>query len=49
MANEFLKIYSAIARLLNITRAKACHAVNSVIVKPWKMSWHIIEENRLQM
>ena len=45
MVNEVSKIYSDIAELLNIARAKAYHTVNSIMVETyWKIGQRIVEE-----
>ena len=45
MSNEISKIYSDIAELLNIARAKAYHTVNSIMVETyWKIGQRIVEE-----
>lgn len=47
MANEVSKIYSDIAELLNLARAKAYHAVNSIMVETyWKIGQRIVEEEQ---
>ena len=47
MANEVSKIYSDIAELLNIARAKAYHSVNSIMVETyWKIGQRIVEEEQ---
>ena len=47
MANEVSKIYSDIAELLNIARAKAYHTVNSIMVETyWKIGQRIVEEEQ---
>ena len=47
MANEVSKIYSDIAELLNFARAKAYHAVNSIMVETyWKIGQRIVEEEQ---
>lgn len=47
MANEVSKIYSDIAGLLNVARAKAYHAVNSIMVETyWKIGQRIVEEEQ---
>ncbi len=45
MANEVSKIYTDIAELLNVARAKAYHTVNSIMVETyWKIGQRIVEE-----
>ena len=47
MANEVAKIYSDIAELLNLARAKAYHTVNSIMVETyWKIGQRIVEEEQ---
>ena len=47
MANEISKIYSDIAELLNVARAKAYHTVNSIMVEAyWKIGQRIVEEEQ---
>ena len=47
MSNEISKIYSDIAELLNIARAKAYHTVNSIMVETyWKIGQRIVEEEQ---
>ena len=47
MSNEISKIYSDIAKLLNIARAKAYHTVNSIMVETyWKIGQRIVEEEQ---
>ncbi|MBQ8459370.1 DUF1016 family protein [bacterium] len=47
MANEVSKIYSDIAELLNVARAKAYHSVNSIMVETyWKIGQRIVEEEQ---
>ena len=47
MSNEVSKIYSDIAELLNIARAKAYHTVNSIMVETyWKIGQRIVEEEQ---
>lgn len=47
MTNEVSKIYSDIAELLNIARAKAYHTVNSIMVETyWKIGQRIVEEEQ---
>lgn len=47
MANDVSKIYSDIAELLNIARAKAYYAVNSIMVETyWKIGQRIVEEEQ---
>ena len=47
MSNEISKIYSDIAKLLNIARAKAYHTVNSIMVETyWKIGRRIVEEEQ---
>ena len=47
MANEISKIYSDIAELLNIARAKAYNSVNSIMVETyWKIGQRIVEEEQ---
>lgn len=47
MANEVSKIYSDIAELLNLARAKAYHSVNSIMVETyWKIGQRIVEEEQ---
>ena len=41
------KIYTDIAELLNIARAKAYHTVNSIMVETyWKIGQRIVEEEQ---
>ena len=45
MANEISKIYSDIAELLNVARAKAYHTVNSIMVEAyWRIGERIVAE-----
>lgn len=47
MANEVSKIYSDIAELLNLARARAYHSVNSIMVETyWKIGQRIVEEEQ---
>lgn len=47
MANEVSKIYSDIAELLNVARAKAYHSVNSIMVETyWKIGQRIVKEEQ---
>ena len=47
MANEISKIYTDIAELLNVARAKAYHTVNSIMVETyWKIGQRIVEEEQ---
>ncbi len=47
MANTVSKIYGDIAELLNVARAKAYHAVNSIMVETyWKIGQRIVEEEQ---
>ena len=47
MNNEVSKIYSDIAELLNIARAKAYHSVNSIMVETyWRIGQRIVEEEQ---
>ena len=47
MASEVSKIYSDIAELLNVARAKAYHTVNSIMVETyWKIGQRIVEEEQ---
>ena len=47
MASVISKIYSDIAALLHVARAKAYHTVNSIIVETyWKIGQHIVEEEQ---
>ena len=47
MSNEISKIYSDIAELPNIARAKAYHTVNSIMVETyWKIGQRIVEEEQ---
>ncbi|MCQ2743356.1 MAG: PDDEXK nuclease domain-containing protein [bacterium] len=47
MANEVSKIYSDIAELLNLARAKAYHSVNSIMVETyWQIGQRIVEEEQ---
>ena len=47
MGKEVSKIYNDIAELLNIARAKAYHAVNSIMVETyWKIGQRIVEEEQ---
>ena len=47
MVNEVSKIYSDIAELLNVARAKAYHTVNSIMVETyWKIGQRIVEEEQ---
>lgn len=50
MANEVSKIYSDIAELLNVARAKAYHTVNSIMVETyWKIGQRIVKKNRAEV
>ena len=47
MSQEISKIYTDIAALLNIARAKAYHTVNSIMVETyWKIGQRIVEEEQ---
>ena len=47
MSQEILKIYTDIAELLNIARAKAYHTVNSIMVETYrKIGQRIVEEEQ---
>lgn len=47
MTNEVSKIYTDIAELLNIARAKTYHVVNSIMVETyWKIGQRIVEEEQ---
>ena len=47
MAKGVSKIYSDIAELLNVARAKAYHSVNSIMVETyWKIGQRIVEEEQ---
>ena len=49
MVNEVSKIYSDIAELLNVARAKAYHTVNSIMVETyWKIGQRIVRVFRSQ-
>lgn len=45
MKNNVSKIYSDIAELLNVARAKAYNTVNTIMVETyWKIGQRIVEE-----
>ena len=47
MTNEVSKIYTDIAELLNVARAKTYHVVNSIMVETyWKIGQRIVEEEQ---
>ena len=47
MTNKVLKIYTDIAELLNVARAKTYHVVNSIMVETyWKIGQRIVEEEQ---
>ena len=47
MTNEVSKVYTDIAELLNVARAKTYHVVNSIMVETyWKIGQRIVEEEQ---